>query len=75
MAAITSAMEDVYYERKDFNYDSRDHRHPLHVTEKHFLYHLCKDKNGKLVYKRDRKNGKVICSARYVMLVKNMMLR
>ena len=46
MALLTSAMEDVNYEKKNFNYDLRDHRHPLWVTEKHFLYHLKKDKNG-----------------------------
>ncbi len=56
-------MEDVFYEKKNFNYDVRDHRHPLWITEKHFLYHLKKDKNGKLVCSTTR-NGRFIRSPR-----------
>ncbi len=65
MASITPPLEDVYYERRNFNYDARDARHPLWVTERHFLYHLKKDKNGKLVCSKNRE-GQVIRSARCV---------
>ena len=63
MAVITSAMDDVYYEKRNFNYDLRDHRHPLWITEKHWIYHLQKDKNDKLVCTRNM-DGKCLCSAR-----------
>lgn len=37
---MTSAMDDVYYRRRNFNMDIRD-RHPTWITERHFMYHLC----------------------------------
>lgn len=45
---MSSAMETVMYDRKNFNMKKNETRHPLWMTEKHFIYHLAKDKNGDL---------------------------
>ena len=44
--SMTSAMEDVWYNRRDFNVDHRTRRHPMWITEKFYIYHLKKDGDG-----------------------------
>lgn len=57
--ALTSAMEDVFYDKKHFNVDRKFYRHPDYVTEKHFLYHLAVDKNSRMNYRLDGNGIKI----------------
>ena len=57
--AMTSAMEEVAYHQKNFNYDPRAGRHPLWMTEKHFSYHLAKDVWGELACIKDNQGLRV----------------
>ena len=47
--AMTDAMEDVCYEKRNFNYHPRNGRHPMWVTEKHYVYPLCVDSHNRLI--------------------------
>lgn len=72
--AMTDAMNEVDYTTADFNqledsensYDSYDaslKRHPLWMTEGHFIYHLYRDADDKLAFIKDI-HGEPVCSPR-----------
>lgn len=61
---MTSAMDDVHYDRMNFNFDYKQFRHPKWITERHFVYHLCRDDRGYLMCVRDN-HGEPIRSPRY----------
>lgn len=61
--AMLGAMDDVVYERMNFNFDYKQFRHPKWITERHFVYHLCRDDRGYLMCVRDNK-GEPIRSPR-----------
>ena len=61
---MLGAMDDVVYERMNFNFDYKQFRHPKWITERHFVYHLCRDDRGYLMCVRDNK-GEPIRSPRY----------
>ncbi|XP_046366340.1 leucine-rich repeat-containing protein 14-like [Haliotis rufescens] len=63
--SLTDVMEDVDYKRKNFNRDDVLYRHPLHMTEAHFVYHLSRDPEGHLTCNKDG-NGEFICSPRHL---------
>lgn len=56
MATMTNPMYDVSYDRMNFNFDVKEQRHPKHITERDFIYHLKKDERGYLVCERDANN-------------------
>ena len=51
---MTNAMQDVSYDRRCFNFEPREHRHPEHITEKWYVYHLTEDDSGLLNCQRDQ---------------------
>ncbi|BFZ18607.1 hypothetical protein BsWGS_21646 [Bradybaena similaris] len=72
--AMTDAMNEVDYITADFNqnddpnndYDSYEaslRRHPLWMTEAHFVYHLYRDSQGQLAFVKDIQ-GEALCSPR-----------
>jgi len=61
--AMTNAMHCVLYEKADFNIDINTQRHPMYITERHYIYHLTEDEAGYLVCQRDR-HGELIKSPR-----------
>ena len=65
---MTDAMEEVMYDYKNFNFDLHEGRHPLWVTDKHFVYHLAKDWNDELVCRRTA-TGDLVSSPRWVLWV------
>lgn len=56
-------MEDINYEDKNFKLDEVSLRHPLWMTEGHYIYHLLRDTHGHLSCRTDN-NGEPICSPR-----------
>lgn len=58
-------MEDINYEDKNFKLDEVSLRHPLWMTEGHYIYHLLRDTHGHLSCRTDN-NGEPICSPRYL---------
>lgn len=65
--AMTDVMEDVDYKSRNFNQNEAVDRHPLWMTDSHYVYHLCYDDGGHLVCSKD-KNGDAVCSPRYVLM-------
>jgi len=61
--AMTNAMHSVAYDKANFNFDIKKQRHPVHITERHYIYHLRKDAAGYLMCERDR-SGQPIRSPR-----------
>lgn len=70
--AMTDSMDEVDYVTVDFNqlednnfdsYAASIRRHPPWLTEGHFIYHLYRDAEGKLVFVKDRQ-GEPLCSPR-----------
>ncbi|XP_059146067.1 uncharacterized protein LOC131933306 isoform X2 [Physella acuta] len=70
--AMTDSMDEVDYVTVDFNqlednnfdsYAASIRRHPPWLTEGHFIYHLCRDAEGKLGFVKDRQ-GEPLCSPR-----------
>ncbi|XP_074642999.1 leucine-rich repeat-containing protein 14-like [Tubulanus polymorphus] len=61
--AMTSAMEDIDYNRKNFTIDCDLYRHPLQMTEGHYKYHLYRDEVGQLHCRKNNK-GEFIRSPR-----------
>lgn len=62
--SLTDVMDDVDFKRKVFNTDEAEDRHPLWMTEGHYLYHLFRDADGHLCCCKDI-NGEPVCSPRY----------
>jgi len=63
MLSVTSAMDNVIYERHDFNVHPRLRGRLDYLAEKHILYHLQTDRYGGLQCQRDQ-DGRPVCSPR-----------
>lgn len=61
--SLTDVMDDVDYERQNFTQNEALTQHPLWLTESHFVYHLQRNADGHLTFKRDF-DGEPICSPR-----------
>ena len=63
--AIADVMDDVDYKTINFNIEEAEFRHPLWLTESHFVYNLYRDDEGHLNCHRNTA-GDPILSPRYV---------
>lgn len=61
--ALADAMDDIDYKLINFNIEEAEHRHPLWLTESHFIYILYRDDEGHLNCHSDAA-GEPICSPR-----------
>lgn len=61
--SLTDVMDDVDYERQNFNENEALMQHPLWLTESHFVYHLYRSEDGHLEFQRDFE-GEPLCSPR-----------
>ncbi|KAL8615277.1 hypothetical protein ACOMHN_051769 [Nucella lapillus] len=61
--SLTDVMDDVDYERQNFNENEALAQHPLWLTEAHFVYHLDRCADGHLAFHRDFE-GEPLCSPR-----------
>ncbi|OWF55294.1 Leucine-rich repeat-containing protein 14 [Mizuhopecten yessoensis] len=58
-------MDDIDYETIRFNVNESQSRHPLWMTEAHFIYHLYRDAEGVLSCHKDT-SGEPVCSPRHL---------
>ncbi|KAK3082745.1 hypothetical protein FSP39_004153 [Pinctada imbricata] len=56
-------MDDFDYDRVNFNVNESESRHPMWMTESHFVYHLMRNDLGHLDSRRDER-GDPLCSPR-----------
>ncbi|XP_076453381.1 leucine-rich repeat-containing protein 14-like [Babylonia areolata] len=61
--SLTDVMDDVDYERQNFNENEALAQHPLWLTESHYVYHLDRCPDGHLAFTRDF-DGEPLCSPR-----------
>ncbi|XP_060067284.1 leucine-rich repeat-containing protein 14-like [Ylistrum balloti] len=63
--SLTDVMDDIDYETIRFNVNETQSRHPLWMTESHFIYHLYRDAAGALNCHKDQ-FGEPVCSPRHL---------
>ena len=63
--AVADIMDDIDYKTINFNVEEAEFRHPLWMTESHFVYNLYRDNDGHLNCHRNPA-GEPICSPRFV---------
>ncbi|KAL5016895.1 hypothetical protein ScPMuIL_006484 [Solemya velum] len=62
---MTDVMDDTDYRSKSFNRNDAEFRHPLWMTESHFIFHLWRDGEGHLNCHKDTQ-GYPVCSPRHL---------
>lgn len=63
--SLTDVMDDIDYDTIRFNVNETQSRHPLWMTEAHFIYHLYRDATGVLNCHKDQ-SGEPVCSPRHL---------
>ena len=62
---MTEPLQDVNYDKKQFNFSASELRHPRCITERFFVYHLVEEDRGVLACKVDPQ-GNAVMSPRFV---------